>query len=386
MTSLPWSLAALSLGLVLSGCATLRPAANPAANPAAAESPIATEPAADDEATPDPPPRRHTLLPLPVVFYTPETRWAGGAAALHSFRPAPGARPTVTAANGVYTQNRQVSVELQTDGYLRGDAYSVSGGIGHARFPERFFGIGNETRAEDEETFTSRGTRADLTVRRRIAPGIYLGGRYEVRRMEILEREPDGLLAGGGVRGADGGGVAGAGLSLTRDTRDDVLFPTSGSFHTAAALRTGGPLGGDFRLTRYTVDLRRYFPVAGQVLGVQGYARAVTGDVPFTMLPQLGGQNLMRGTLASRYRDRTVVAAQAEYRVQLWRRLGGVVFAGAGQVAERPGDVALAEFHPSLGYGLRFRLDPRDRLNLRLDFGYGRGGAGGLYITAGEAF
>jgi hypothetical protein len=333
-----------------------------------------------------PPAKRHALVPLPVVFYTPETRWAGGVAAIHTFRPAPGVRPTITAFSGLYTQNAQVSVELQTNGYLRGDAYSVSGGLGHTRFPEKFYGIGNATTAEDGELFTARGTRGDLTVRRRIAPGVYAGGRYEQRRSEILEREADGLLAGGTITGAEGGFVAGAGVSLPRDTRDDVLFPTAGSLHTAAVLRTGGPLGGDHRFTRYTLDLRRYFPVGGQVLGVQAYARTMTGDVPFDMLPRLGGQNLMRGTLGTRYRDRTMVAAQAEYRMHLWRRLGGVVFAGAGQVAERPGDVAFADLHPSVGYGLRFRLNPRDRLNLRLDFGYGRGGAGGMYITASEAF
>lgn len=331
--------------------------------------------------------RRHSVLPIPVVFYTPETRWGGGAAALHSFRSGPEGRPTVSGANIVYTQNRQVAAEFQTTAYLREDGYVVSAVAAHTKFPDVFFGIGNATVAEDQEEYTSRVTRAELDVRRRVAPGAYLGVLYQARSAAMIERAEDGRLAADGVAGSDGGLVSGAGAVAMWDTRDNILFPTTGSFHTASIFRSGGPLGGDFQMTRYSVDLRRYLSLRdGHVVAFQGYLRSVAGDVPFDMLPRLGGQSIMRGTFQGRYRDRHLVAAQAEYRAHLWRRLGLAAFAGAGQVAPDLDAVALTDLHYSLGLGFRFMIDRRERMNLRIDLGYGRDGASGVYITVGESF
>jgi hypothetical protein len=122
------------------------------------------------------------------------------------------------------------------------------------------------------------------------------------------------------------------------------------------------------------------------VLAYQAIARATTGDPPFQLLPAIGGQNLLRGVYDGRYRDRYALAGQAEYRAHLWWRFGAVAFLGAGQVARRGGDFRIDGLHPTGGGGLRFTLDPRERMNLRVDYGMGQGGTSGLYITVGEAF
>jgi hypothetical protein len=331
--------------------------------------------------------RRHSLLPIPVLFYTPETRWGAGAAALHSYRSGPEGRPAVSAANVVYTQNRQMAAEFQTTSYLREERFVMSGAVGHTEFPDVFFGIGNATLAEDEEGYTSRVTRVELDVRRRVAPGMYFGVLYQLRNAVMVDRVEGGWLADGGMPGSDGGVVSGAGGVGMWDTRDNILYPTTGSFHTASIFRSGGVLGGDFQMTRYSVDLRRYLTVrAGHVLGAQAILRSVAGDVPFDMLPRLGGQNIMRGTFQGRYRDRHLVAAQTEYRAHIWRQLGLAAFAGAGQVASELDAISLSDLHYSLGLGFRFMIDPRERMNLRVDLGFGREGTRGVYITVGESF
>jgi hypothetical protein len=328
----------------------------------------------------------HSLLPLPVVFHTPETDWAGGAAVLHSYRRRPEGRPTVSGGNVVYTEKGQLSAEWSTDGYLADGRYGVSGEIAYLRFPDVFYGIGNATAEADRETFTDRSTRFSLEARRRIVPGLYVGVGYELRNSAVLEAEDGRQLASGGVTGSAGGLASGIGLTVARDTRDNVLNPTRGSFHTASTVRFGRAAGGDFDMTRYTLDLRRYFPVLdGHVFGLQGYLRSARGDAPFQMLSRLGGQNIMRGTYQGRYRDRHLVAAQAEYRAQVRPRIGVVAFAGAGQVADRLDALALGDLHYSVGGGLRFMINRQERMNLRFDFGRGRG-ASGTYITAGESF
>jgi outer membrane protein assembly factor BamA len=101
--------------------------------------------------------------------------------------------------------------------------------------------------------------------------------------------------------------------------------------------------------------------------------------------PRLGGENIVRGYNASRYRDKVQVAAQVEYRFPLWRRFGMVAFAGLGQVAGRAGDLKLDRFKAAAGFGIRFRIDRQEGTNIRLDFGFGKKSQG-QYLSGGEAF
>ena len=64
------------------------------------------------------------------------------------------------------------------------------------------------------------------------------------------------------------------------------------------------------------------------MLALQGLAAYMPGEVPFANMPVLGGQNLLRGLFGGRYRDQTLVAAQAELRLPVWRWIGLAAFAG----------------------------------------------------------
>ena len=39
----------------------------------------------------------------------------------------------------------------------------------------------------------------------------------------------------------------------------------------------------------------------------------------------------------------------------------------------------------SVGFGLRFAIDPKEKINLRVDFGFGKG-TSGVYVGAIEVF
>jgi len=110
-------------------------------------------------------------------------------------------------------------------------------------------------------------------------------------------------------------------------------------------------------------------------------------EQPFDLMPQLGGDVLLRGYFAGRYRDRQLLALQGEYRTPVWWRLGLVGFAGIGQVADNWGALGLGHFHPSAGVGARFQLSRTEGLNIRADYGWGfDAGTTGFYLSVGEAF
>ena len=141
-------------------------------------------------------------------------------------------------------------------------------------------------------------------------------------------------------------------------------------------------LGSDYEFTRHNLDLRHYFPIRpSHTLAFQGVLNVTTGDVPFQKLSSLGGQNIMRGYYLGSYRDKNMVALQMEYRViPVWWRLGLVGFLGFGDVSDSVKSFEIGDFKYSAGLGLRFQFDPEERINIRVEYAFGRDSSGG-YIN-----
>ena len=77
---------------------------------------------------------------------------------------------------------------------------------------------------------------------------------------------------------------------------------------------------------------------------------------------------------------------QAEYRMPLFWKFGLAGFAGVSEVAPNFNDFDFSQIKWFAGAGLRFAMFPKDRVNLRVDFGFGRDGSSGVYFKLNEAF
>jgi hypothetical protein len=62
-----------------------------------------------------------------------------------------------------------------------------------------------------------------------------------------------------------------------------------------------------------------------------------------------------------------------------------VTFAGVGDVFGPNSNLQFDQLKYSVGGGLRFIINPAERLNIRLDYGYGREG-GYFYFIVAESF
>lgn len=328
---------------------------------------------------------------LPVLFNMPETRWGGGVGGLLTYRPAgsrEGDRPSLLYFYAIYTQRRQFSTKWEPEAYFDSEKSLVKAKFQFERYPEKTWGLGNNAAAEREEDFTPRTFVLEVSFQRKLWPGkdLYAGPLYQLESYEVLASEPGGLLDTAALPGARGATSSGAGFLLNWDTRDNVFFPGRGRYWQAAAVWNHRLLGSRFRHAALKLDLRQYVPVfASHVLALQALYQAALGEPPFKSLPKLGGDSLLRGYYSGRYRDRHLLALQAEYRLSLWWRFGAAAFAGLGQVAEHPGRFGLKTMKLSAGFGLRFKIAPGEGTNLRLDCAWGEG-TSGLYFTASEAF
>jgi len=330
-----------------------------------------------------------SLIPLPVIFYQPETGLGFGVTAIKYFRMTPGdtiSPPSSLAVAGIYTTKNQLILGLWGDTYLDADRWRISSELSYTKFPTKYWGIGNDTPDSAEEDYTPAALSLRLWPQKRVGTGWYAGFAVSMIDRRIKEVADSGLIESGSAPGADEEQALGIGGSLIRDTRDNTVFPHRGSYNQLLVNLFANAWFGDSGFGLYTLDLRQYFPVARtHVVALRALGGASSGEPPFDQYPQLGGDSLLRGYYEGRYRDRVLLAFQAEYRAPLFWRIGAVGFAGAGQVAPDFGSLGLDRFWFSGGAGLRFLLARKEGLNMRMDFAIAEGSSG-FYLSLGEAF
>ena len=95
-------------------------------------------------------------------------------------------------------------------------------------------------------------------------------------------------------------------------------------------------------------------------------------QVPFYMQPTLGGSDDLRGFRPFRFYDNHLLLLNAAYRWEVAPALDMALFADAGRVFRRPGDIGLAGLEKAGGFGLRFKN--RDAVVVRVDTGFSREG------------
>ena len=326
---------------------------------------------------------------LPVVYYTPETKWAYGGGGLYYYRLTKDktvTRPSNIAFIAVHTQRKQTNVEMNPDFYLSKGLH-VLAKIQYSDFPDQFYGIGKGTTEDMKESFTTRFWKLSVEALKRINGPLNMGFQYFFDTTKMKEVTPGGLLDSALIPGSAGGTVSGLGYFMTYDSRNSIFYPTGGSFHQFSAMVFGGALGSDFAFNRYYLELRKYVRLSSsRCLAFQTRFLFQTGNPPFWRLGLLGGQESMRGYYLGRYRDKNMITLQAEYRwVPVFWRIGLAAFAGLGDVAATRSGFDLGSFKYTYGLGLRFVVDPKQQLHIRLDIGFGKE-TSGIYFTAGEAF
>ena len=337
--------------------------------------------------------RDSKLFGLPLVFFTPETGWGGGVAGGFSFlmhgEPETGRRSQIQ-FDFAYTQRNQLLLFFPFKLYWNNSVDQAYGEIGFFNFSDRFYPIGNEfdeaEQQEREETYRYNYPRIRLNYLKRVNKKNYFGLRYWFDDLAITETEAGGILAEENLSGSRGGIITGFGLIYQFDTRDHINYPTKGTFFEAVVWASEKWMGSDFRHQRVYLDYRRYITLKGKhILALNGYVRLNYGDVPFDDLALFGGSKRMRGYFEGFYRDNHMIVAQAEYRFTIHKRFSGVAFTSFGEVIDKLSNLNTEYIRPSAGVGLRFKLIPKDKLNLRVDFGVGRN-TSGFYLTVNEAF
>jgi hypothetical protein len=137
--------------------------------------------------------------------------------------------------------------------------------------------------------------------------------------------------------------------------------------------------GGAYTFNRLDFDLQQYVPAFNErrvfVLRTAGSFADPAGDatVPFYLMMPLGGSHSLRGVRQFRFRDRSMLLLQAEYRFEILTAMDGAVFYDAGQVAPNRSALSLRDFERDYGVGLRIGTDLGVFIRFDVAFGSSEG-------------
>lgn len=338
-------------------------------------------------------PKKNGLFLVPLLYYTPDTRFAAGAAGVYYFNMGkdedPYNRETRLSYSKLladYTQNRQLDVWTSWNIFTDKERFLFKGELRYRNFPDKYYSIGNRTLETQQEEYSYDLIHFKLLAMRKVGKRLFAGMDYQFSYEYNFKHAPIGELNTGIITGWNGGIGSGVGVVSTYDSRDNVVSAYKGMIMEASVYFFSSAFGSDFTYTNINLNFAKYWEVRkDHVLAINAVGVMNFGGVPFLDMAKVGGDDILRGYAKNRFRDAHFAGVQVEYRFPVWWRFGMVVFAGVGDVFQSPADLSLSSLKYSVGTGIRFSVNRRERLNFRFDYGIGNR-SNAFYIMVAEAF
>lgn len=333
---------------------------------------------------------KNKLLIFPIVALSTETSWVFGVANAYIFKTSkkdPNLRTSTMPSGILYTLKDQILIALGANIFLPKEKYIIRFENSFSKFPDKFWGIGNETPADAEEAYTFTQFYINPAISRKFSRNLFFGLGIEYQNVFNIKYQAGGNFEKDqvvGIYNREDYNVFGVSALMTFDSRNHAYMPNKGSLFRVKFSNFNRNLASDYDFRSFDVDIRKYLQVKPQyMLAFQYYGLFTFGEVPYRNLAILGGNSMMRGYYGGRYRDKMFMGVQGEFRFPVYWRFGGAAFASAGQVAGET-SFNFSKIHYAAGAGVRFSVLPRENLNLRFDVAYGD--KVNYYIVLAESF
>ena len=327
---------------------------------------------------------------LPSAFYTPETSLGLGALVYTYFKFNKNNNRLLRKSNTQsyidYTLNKQFTFENDYQLWLKENQIYLTGAANFSRFPEYYYGIGNDTK-ENDRIITS----FDLIMIQsknlfQLNNNLYGGLYFHYQNLATNENVSVHHTSCSDAFGKMGYEAKGIGPILIYDTRDNPLNPSNGAYVETSYMDYKNIINNNNMFVSFVLDARKYYTILKKIVwNGNFYFSYNKGEVPYRMLPEIGGARFLRGYYRGRFRDNNMIVVQQEFRMPVYKMIGIAVFGGVGEVSKTVSDLKLNEMHYNYGIGLRIRINKKENTNLRIDYGFTKDSQG-LYVVFAEAF
>lgn len=338
--------------------------------------------------------KRLRITPLPVIYYSPETRLGFGALVAANFEtiktPDSITKSSYAQTYFIYTINRQYDWGTSARVYAPGNKFIFHSKFNYTFFPEYYYGIETEDPESKKDTIEYNRISIDLRFYWKLKRHFFAGFATRFSKISNIEGGTNGHFNEDKPLGYNGYWLLGFAPAFTIETRDNFVYPRKGFYLEALYYIYPSWNEKSYGFGSLKLDTRKYFPVKWlsdiDAIAFQFIANINTGDVPFKDLADIGGSNTMRGYYTGFYRYKNLYALQAEYRTHIWWRLGFTVWAGGALTPEKWNTFFDHSLKPNVGIGLRIMMNKKDLLNVRVDQGFGKKDQRGFYLDIAEAF
>jgi len=335
--------------------------------------------------------QKEKVVLFPVLVKSPEYILGAGAAGTYFFKVGHDSLTRTSNFKAVSFFTLRKQLVLASEGYVffPGEQYILHVTTSLSRFPDKFWGLGNDTPASNLENYAISQYGIFPQLMRNLFSDFYAGIGYEFQTVFKFDydRTGESLFDQENIIGRNGGKISGTGLLISWDSRNNAFSPSKGLFVQYYMGLYRPAIGSDFNFNTYNLDVRKYFPLTKErVLAFQANLISTNKNVPIRNMANIGSSSYLRGYYEGRYTDKNLLAFQSEFRFPVYKRWGMVAFGGFGKVGKVFKEVFNAQhLKPSYGLGVRYALKPREKLNLRVDAGFGKKSSGS-YLNLGEAF
>lgn len=335
---------------------------------------------------------RQSLFIIPHPAYQQETSWSGGIAGGYYFKSNDLSKISSISGSADYTLLNQFIVNVTPRIYLADKKWYFYSNLNFRNYPDFYYGIGNQ-HTNIRQSYTadifSLSFQPQYALTKNIYVGLITAGRTERLITDSTYKSLyDRIYSKFGDAGWKPYKDLKVGFLSSFDSRDNQFYPQKGIFAKVTLATANTWWGSSYNSTDFSIDFRQFIPITnGHVLAWQAYFSGVFSktEVPFQLLPTLGGRDLMRGFRQGMYRDNTMFIFQTEYRMPIYNRLKAALFLSTGDVMSGK-NFHVNKLKVAYGGGLRYRINDA-RIHLRVDIAKNNYGEKlQFYITATEAF
>ena len=330
------------------------------------------------------PVKRVSVLPVPAIGYTPETKTYVGLVTLFTFNNTLDSltRSSNAKLEFVYTWNKQMIFESDWNYFFPTEKWFTKGRVVYfSKYPDLYYGIGFDSPSSGEISFESNRLIFNAELFRNIKNKLFLGAGINYTDYRNIKSLNDSLFYPE-LKDENNLGIK---IIFLKDARNNILSPSKGDYiEVSNSLSYGTSL-----YSKISLDYRYYFgfgKTKTNILASRFYHSSVFGTPPFYDYPMIGGDKYVRGYYLGRFRDKNFSTVQLELRNHLFWRFGISTFGGISMVYEQVGNIENESFKPNAGVGLRFLVDKNEGTNLRIDYAVGAQNQSGFYISFGESF
>jgi hypothetical protein len=301
----------------------------------------------------------------------------------------------------LYTQKEQFVFRVQNNLWTKNNKFNIVSDWRYYWYPQKTYGLGSSSSLAGSVDQTYSYIRLHQTVLKSFRPNWYAGAgiawdyHYDiVQTIEPTNANQNVLDEINGYGVTKQSNSTGLLVNLLFDNRVNSINPQGGKFMNVVYRTNFTFLGSDGPWQMALVDMRKYVPfpkTSENILAFWSYNWfTFGGNAPYLDLPATGwdvSSNLGRGYIQGRFRSKSLVYLESEYRFKILRNglLGGVVFGNAQSVSNWPANnfdsIALGA-----GAGLRIKFNKYSRANVCIDYGFGQGGSQGVFVNLGEVF